>query len=185
MEKTQNSNYQCQLCSKFSEEELISTNLNIQVCYDCWFVEFDCSFLSQAFDKITDKIYLGNAEGQKKKQLLKAIRITHILVVGKDLKIHHPNDFIYKQIHVEDDETEIISEYFEETYNFIENANGKVFVHCLGGVSRSPTIVIAFLMKKEKKRFEEIKKFVKSKRIHMSPNDGFLAQLKEYERKIF
>jgi len=169
MEKTQNSNYQCQLCSKFSEEELISTNLNIQVCYDWWVVEFD----------------FGNAEGQKKKQLLKAIRITHILVVGKDLKIHHPNDFIYKQIHVEDDETEIISEYFEETYNFIENANGKVFVHCLGGVSRSPTIVIAFLMKKEKKRFEEIKKFVKSKRIHMSPNDGFLAQLKEYEKKIF
>ena len=49
--------------------------------------------------------------------------------------------------------------YFEESYIFIENAlkkeNNRVFVHCAAGVSRSATIVIACLMKKNKWTFQD------------------------------
>ena len=49
------------------------------------------------------------------------------------------------------------------------------------GISRSPTIVISYLMYKEKMKFEEAYDFVKEKRKVISPNSGFQEQLKKFE----
>ena len=108
----------CQLCENISEDDLIQTSLDISVCMRCWQDEFDCSYLSQYIGKINDKIFLGNKIGQTNKRLLKSLGITHILVVGKELAINFPEDFIYKRIPVEDDENEKISNFFEESYYF-------------------------------------------------------------------
>jgi protein-tyrosine phosphatase len=42
--------------------------------------------------------------------------------------------------------------------------NGKVFVHCFAGISRSATCVIAFLIDQRYMNFEEALLFVKRKR---------------------
>ena len=50
---------------------------------------------------------------------------------------------------MEDDETFDISKHMETAFGFIDEArhNGAgILVHCVAGVSRSPTIVIAYLM---------------------------------------
>jgi len=169
----------CIVCKTLISEKLILTNLSFLICMNCL-----ASDNYSEIDKINEKILLGNAEAQKRRDILKAIGVTHILVVGKELKIHHPNDFTYEKIKIEDDEAENISKYFEKTFNFIENAKGLVFVHCMAGVSRSATIVIAYLMRKEGKTYDEARKFVKGKRVYISPNDGFVTQLKEFEEKL-
>jgi hypothetical protein len=56
-----------------------------------------------------------------------------------------------------------ISSYFPEAFAFITEArqNGKaVLVHCAAGVSRSVTIVVAYLMDHENKPFEEVFRYI-------------------------
>ena len=48
-----------------------------------------------------------------------------------------------------------------------------MLIHCAYGVSRSPSIVIAYLMKKYKIDFDEAEHFVKRKRPEIRPNEGF------------
>ena len=56
-------------------------------------------------------------------------------------------------------------------------------IHCLAGISRSPTLAIAYLMKHLHLNSEQAYKFVKEKRTTISPNFNFLGQLYEYELK--
>ena len=66
---------------------------------------------------------------------------------------------------------------FEECIEFIEeaiNGGGRVVVHCAAGISRSGTIVIAYMMWKNKWRRDQALEFVISKRPLTQPNKGFL-----------
>lgn len=49
-------------------------------------------------NQITEKLWLGNDETQFFKDKLQSLGITHILVVGRELEIYHPNNFIYKKV---------------------------------------------------------------------------------------
>lgn len=56
-----------------------------------------------------------------------------------------------------------------------------VVVHCLAGVSRSASVVAAYLMKKFDLSAEEAVSFLKSVRQVVSPNVGFLQQLEDWK----
>jgi predicted protein tyrosine phosphatase len=58
---------------------------------------------------------------------------------------------------------------------------GKVLVHCSQGVSRSPTVVIAYLMRKQKRGFRAVLAEVKMKRREVNPCDNFMEQLRIWE----
>lgn len=93
-----------------------------------------------------------------------------------------------KYIHIptKDYNQENISQYFETTFNYIENELSKgnnVLVHCAAGVSRSATIVVAYLIKKYKWSYNKALDFVKAKRPCINPNLGFVMQLFTYGNK--
>ena len=136
-------------------------------------------------NKITEKIYLGNIDGARNIQFLKKEKITHIIsLAGKMFTPTYDKNIIQFQkiIDIEDDWKENIIKYFKECFEIIEKAN-KIFIHCMAGVSRSATIVISYLMWKEKKSLEETLKKVKEKRF-VSPNFGFMEQLKIFEKLL-
>jgi len=72
-----------------------------------------------------------------------------------------------------------LSQFFYEAADFIDKAlksGGQVIVHCHAGISRSATIVAAFLMIKRNMTAQEAIKVIRSHR-PIRPNNGFLQQL--------
>jgi protein-tyrosine phosphatase len=91
---------------------------------------------------------------------------------------------------IDDDKDEKISQYFFEVHNIINKAlaeNKNVIVHCAAGISRSSSLVIAYLMIENRWLYEEAYNYVKSKRSIINPNIGFVKQLKalEYRLKMY
>lgn len=71
---------------------------------------------------------------------------------------------------------------------FIEAArekNGRVLVHCIQGISRSVTLVIAYLILTKKLNYDEAFKIVQSRRSIASPNLGFAIQLQNFYQRLF
>lgn len=71
--------------------------------------------------------------------------------------------------------------HIEGALRFINEGrkNGEnVLVHCAAGISRSSTIVVAYMMAKYGIEFDEAVQRVRSKRGCICPNTGFESQLK-------
>lgn len=90
-------------------------------------------------------------------------------------------DVLHVPIH--DLPSENIKEWFDETYDFIRNHN-TVYVHCAAGMSRSVSIVVAYLMKRYNWSLKDALEFLRSKRPCENINDGFRRQLKAYEKSL-
>ena len=134
--------------------------------------------------KITDTIYLGNMEAAFNYKKLKKLGIRKVLTVMSAFGNHYPeNTFVHKSIDVTDDYETNLIRYFKECLLFIDGYD-KVLVHCAAGMSRSPTIVIAYLMWKKKLSLNDAIKFVKNKRPEISPNLNFMRQLQTFQELL-
>jgi protein-tyrosine phosphatase len=145
--------------------------------------DHECPLDTEPMTKITSYLYLGNESDAKNEELLKKEGINSILNVTKNIPCYL-NDINYKRISVNDSCDQNLRAYFEETYEFIEECartNSKVLVHCQAGISRSPTIVIAYLMRKTNRKMNDIYQEVANKRNIIGPNIVFMSQLYDYE----
>ena len=136
---------------------------------------------SQNIDKITDKIYLGGIDGANEINYLKQEGITNILSLIGDESPDYEKGLFERLIFNADDITrEDLFRFFKDSIEFIENSD-KIYIHCSAGMSRSASIVIAYLMWKEHIKFKEAFDFVKEKRHSIEPNGGFIMQSKYFE----
>ena len=88
-----------------------------------------------------------------------------------------------KIIKVSDMPTANIIKHFGKSLSFIDGKDNTLF-HCMAGASRSATIVIAYIMWKEKMTYEDAFNFVNKKRPVAFPNFGFREQLKIFENLL-
>ena len=88
---------------------------------------------------------------------------------------------------VRDVEEADIKGHFSTAYHAIEAAQAAgtaVLVHCSRGVSRSASLCIAFLMRKEGWPAERAREHVHATRPIILPNDGFWRCLQEFEKEL-
>lgn len=134
------------------------------------------------FSQITNRIFITNAYTASNDRILQHHNIKHI--IGYYPVNYDEQKYNIMRINLQDIQIANISQYFEPTYKFIDNAvnkNENILVHCHLGVSRASTTVIHYLMKKWNKSFDEVFSYVKGKRPIINPNPGFRKQLKSVE----
>ncbi|KAL6043223.1 Protein-tyrosine-phosphatase mkp1 [Balamuthia mandrillaris] len=109
------------------------------------------------------RLFLGAQEAATNVEGLAHHKVTHILNVATGIENLFPQDFVYLSEPLYDDEQQQIERHFERCFAFIEQgiSHSGVLVHCNAGVSRSASIVIAYLMNKHRLRFEEAYQRVK------------------------
>ena len=94
----------------------------------------------------------------------------------------------HKRISLRDDHIEDIQSHFGFCCEWIDSRIGKgnILVHCAAGISRSATIVIAYLLFKAKGQltFDEVFGFVRQHRTCITPNPNFRRQLVEWEHFV-
>ncbi|XP_043937694.1 dual specificity protein phosphatase 22-A-like [Protopterus annectens] len=135
--------------------------------------------------KILDGLFLGNIRDSEDKETLAKNGITHILSVYNSAK---PvlEDMTYLCIQASDSSNQNLIQHFKECITFIHECRlhgGGCLVHCLAGVSRSTTVLVAYLMTVSKFGWEDCIAAVKAIRSYVGPNFGFQQQLQEFEVK--
>ncbi|TPX32544.1 hypothetical protein SmJEL517_g04396 [Synchytrium microbalum] len=151
--------------------------------------------MRREMQEILPGLWLGPIQSAKNVQALKEHGITHVVCIRDSGEKHivrpfFPTDFIYYEIEVSDSPMQNLIPYFPDAKKFIGNAlnqGGRVFVHCNGGISRSPAFVVAFVMESQHWDYHTAFSFVQNKasvvalRFCMNPIEQFKLQLKEYE----
>ena len=114
--------------------------------------------------------------------------ITGIVNCTKVVKNFHQDVLKYCNVRINDESGADIGLYFPDTTEFIHehiSQGGAVLVHCEQGISRSSTIVIAYLMRYHGMKRDEAYIKVKSNHPIADPNPGFYQQLKIFEYFLF
>ena len=148
---------------------------------------------------------LGNACDAQNSERLTQLGISHVINATPDLPFCHDKKCKELRIGILDLPSENILQYFESAIEFIgesgdEETKGKeclfdplddalrseshnVLVHCSAGISRSPTLVLAYMIKKQHLSLEKALRTMRNSRTIIDPNFSFILQLRSWEKQ--
>ncbi|KAJ3504507.1 hypothetical protein NLJ89_g7898 [Agrocybe chaxingu] len=138
---------------------------------------------------IPSALYLGPCSSASSVAFLTANSINHVLSIGitPSPKV---DDVTYHRLGLNDSASSSITSTIDAATKIIDDAlkskggTGRILVHCSAGVSRSPTVVVGYLMKQRGMTLREALGLVLRARPQVSPNPGFLQQLKDLEVEL-
>jgi len=130
-------------------------------------------------------LFLGSMYDALDSALLEKKAITH--VVNITLATMPEDRLMRLNIRIEDDVHEDIFQHFKPVCNFVTQAltqGGHVLIHCEQGISRSATLVLAFLMQREHRQAMPALAELRTTRPIVCPNEGFWAALTTWEQSL-
>ncbi|KAF9908622.1 tyrosine/serine/threonine protein phosphatase pps1 [Linnemannia zychae] len=164
-----------------------------------WFYhpEFEGSFPS----RILPFLYLGNLAHASNPGLLQSLGIKYVLSVGEEahgLNVHigqvgegiKSTQFMVKLVDdMFDNGVDPLWRHIENCVAFVDEArknNTRVLIHCRVGVSRSATIVIAYLMAHYNLSLVDAYLLVRARRLSViiQPNLLFMYELLQWEQRL-
>jgi len=156
---------------------------------------------------IEDRLYLSGGDAALSEALMvDLLNITHIVNASNGAVENKFSDTIsYISINIEDSEAgeddifnyfDLVRDFLDEpetpdptsptnTTPFVPGSSKRILFHCVQGVSRSATLLIAYLMKSDGMTLREAFDLTKSRRSKVRPNGDFAEALIKYELKLF
>uniref|UniRef100_A0A8C5L619 Dual specificity protein phosphatase 13B n=1 Tax=Jaculus jaculus TaxID=51337 RepID=A0A8C5L619_JACJA len=145
-------------------------------------------------NEVWPNLFLGDAYAARDKSRLVQLGITHVvnMAAGKfqvdtGAKFYRGTSLEYYGIEADDNPFFDLSVYFLPVAQYIRAAlntpRGRVLVHCAMGVSRSATVVLAYLMICENMTLVDAIQTVQAHR-DICPNSGFLRQLQVLDNRL-
>ncbi|XP_054161091.1 dual specificity protein phosphatase 3-like [Oppia nitens] len=152
----------------------------------------------QPYNEVYPNIYISDGTTAICLQLLRRLGITHVLnascgkdrqfgLVNTSAEYYRSSGIEFLGIEALDISIYPLYRHFEKAADFIhrglQHSDGRVLVHCGEGISRSATLVLAYLMIKRRLTAQEaVGKVVRQRSIF--PNIGFLRQLCELNDQL-
>ncbi|XP_042575234.1 dual specificity protein phosphatase 18 [Cyprinus carpio] len=139
-----------------------------------------------SISQITPTLFLSGADAPLNQALMTRKGIT--LIVNVTLSHTCP---IYPgveciRVAVSDLPNARLSDHFDHVAARIHsNRSGGTLVHCAAGMSRSPALIMAYLMKYKGVTLRQAHNCVKDSRPYICINAGFWTQLLDYEKKLY
>jgi protein-tyrosine phosphatase len=135
------------------------------------------------------QLYLTNYRGAADLEALKKIGVSHIVAMGTEFLDDEMEGMTYYKKEISDSasEAETMGESLRDVAAFIQKATaakGCVLVHCAAGISRSSTVVLAYLMIHRSQLLRDAFRHVLRRRRCIWPNDGFMGALIALEEKL-
>jgi len=145
-------------------------------------------FRSVCSEVVPGKLFIASYGTASNLEALQKNKITHIVNTAADIcDVCFPDKFQYCVYYLKDINQEEISLLIYRTIEWIQNAidsRGRVLVHCREGVSRSATMVIAYLMWQFNLSFEAAHERIRKARPICNPNTGFTCQLLNLSKRL-
>lgn len=142
--------------------------------------------IRQSPSEIMPGLWIGSYADSRNIPLLNELGITCVLDVA-GFNTTYPPNFRSRRFFLDDDPNVPINRIFPQTNAFIwaclKREQG-VLVHCYAGISRSVTVVVAFLMWLFGMSPSQAIAFIRRIRPQANPNRGFRSQLLQYERVL-
>ena len=148
------------------------------------------SYSNSLSSEIRPYLYLGGERNaHNHKELSYRTQCSFVLNLAWEVANFFPEELEYFKLFLSDysSSADELNSQIDNGVAFIDRAraaNSSVLVHCVAGISRSSTIVIAYLMKREKMTLKDAYAYVKSKRTIIRPNQGFLKCLMKLDVEI-
>ena len=137
-----------------------------------------------ACSRVTSSMFVGGGRIARDQHVLLQSGITHVLnCAGVSCDDYFPQHFQYRTLMLRDTGREDITPYLFSALEFIHGAllsGGKIFIHCVKGISRSPAVAIAYMVWSTNVTLEQACKRMKQVRPISDPNAGFIFQLREW-----
>ena len=146
-------------------------------------------YKNKSFDanEVLPGLFIGSLDSIYDTETLNKAGITHIIVAIAGFKPPFPNEFNYLVVNALDSEYTDISSIFDTTNQFIDSAFeqlGKVLIVCMAGVSRSSTILAAYIISTFGVTSRLALDMIRSGRNIIEPNKEFKKQLEIFAKKL-
>ncbi|CAJ1066381.1 dual specificity protein phosphatase 14-like isoform X2 [Xyrichtys novacula] len=134
--------------------------------------------------QIRPGLYLCGLDSALNAGVLSSRKVTLVVNASglEDLSYPQLDGLQVLHIPIQDQPHAPLGQYFDLVAERInQNHTGTTLVHCSTGRSRSPTLIMAFLMKFEGHSLRQAYELVLEQRPFIRPNAGFWRQLIDYE----
>lgn len=150
-------------------------------------------------NEIMPGLYLGNRRSAVDARVFRDLGITHVVNATKVVPCKFPEKAKYIRVRIGDKPSDDILAHLDDAVAFVHaqlpravfppcpdspRSSHSVLVHCEQGISRSTTIVCAYLVCVHGLTVDQALRHVRASRPVACPNVGFVKQLERYAKRV-